>query len=55
MAKHMMLYENDMLEVEILKESLQELRELEQRLKVQKAELRASCMLVMPLRYRLRY
>lgn len=39
MGKHMELYENDMLEVEILKERLHELRELEQRLQVRKAEI----------------
>jgi len=39
MGKHMALYENDMLEVEILKERLEELKEQEQRLKVRKGEI----------------
>ncbi|WP_134683628.1 hypothetical protein [Brevibacillus migulae] len=39
MGKFMALYENDMLKVEILKTRLQELRELEQRLQVRKAEI----------------
>lgn len=39
MNKYMGLYENDMLEVEILKARLQELREQEQRLSARKAEI----------------
>ncbi|MED1743199.1 recombinase family protein [Brevibacillus borstelensis] len=39
MGKYMELYENDMLEVEILKVRLQELREQEQRLSVRKAKI----------------
>ncbi|MFI8712161.1 hypothetical protein [Brevibacillus brevis] len=38
-GKHMALYENDMLEVEILKARLQELKEIEERLLVRKAEI----------------
>lgn len=42
MGKYMGLYENDMLEVEILKERLEELKEQEQRLKLRKAEIESQ-------------